>query len=1098
VSRHSEKIIGNFLAHSCCYSSQAPDNEEPEVNTKNLEKMPALSLSLDALHASLQEMTQKIDLGGGGAAGQIRKDVHSGCLLADRLWNLKDLQGRLFARTFTLRGHIDANPDDEDAEDERNTGHTSACKTQPRSSIRVGIATRIEIAVWLQAIQREDKPPGVQQLQLLRMIFERCWIEAREIRSSSINTTDAEPLRHMIQGLPGAGKSELIKWICRGFEEIFGFQHGVQYVCLASQNTMAALINGFTNHSWGGVPVTRAQFDQWQNTNWNTPQVSPLFEKNQHMRWILIDEGSTTSAEVFGIVESNVTRSTRSTGTWKIREGSRNQERPFGGCNLLFFVDWWQLPPVKSTDLKATPYPEKSASPMVQKAMTFFWNRSIDSFTGMTELTHSYRQALDPWFSEFLEQCRHGRLSWSMYFFFHGLPTLMPGSWMPTQDGPGELLCKSAACQKLWDSDWLEMRRTFASFAEMQMLECDVCKSIRADRCRVRQSDKADARHTESPFTEAPYVVPYNLPKYFAQQLRALQFAQNAQPPQQLLWIVARDMPFLGDIKRLKGAELSKREAQWLQKHDQATNGIMGFFPATLNEPVRFTATQSKQLRIFKNTRGVLVNWELHPVDVALLQGEQSQEIILKQTPRKLYVQIPGATWQYSQSLPPGVYPLKPVFRPWHLDKAGNNRIRRFGYQLVPDFSGTAHSYVGYTLKAALADCLSWDNTPTRDHMLRSYCTMSRTCTAKTLLVMQPFAPMLFRQGELAGPHLMMEFWHGRLAAEDVKAAWKSAETSQGKAKNRLEDILWPCSMCKKDLESSCYGVAQKRDHRFLAHYWQRIMVPGEWRVCMNCKGTLRGAAFTDYECRACHQELPVDRFDAERLKTWRQQKNYEQIICLRCEPLWSMQWWEKRVDRNNYTCRICSKALPKIAYGAEGFSRQEGITCMECDRPAVVQQKKLDHKKFNCSGPCERRQLSHLEFTAAMLLHKDAQKWLCKICQFPKCAQCGLPSSAPLTRDDYTRAGKCKRTWTCQLCLYPPCAGCGLERSRLDKRKSVQLKLWYCPKCRGREIAKTTQKHPPCSGCGAKKAKAVQEPKHAHRPWRCSSCWRKADSKSA
>ena len=70
-----------------------------------------------------------------------------------------------------------------------------------------------------------------------------------------------------------------------------------------------------------------------------------------------------------------------------------------------------------------------------------------------------------------------------------------------------------------------------------------------------------------------------------------------------------------------------------------------------------------------------------------------------------------------AQALPPGVYPLKPVFRPWHLDKAGNNRIRRFGFQLVPDFSGTAHSYVGYTLKAALADCLAWDTAPTRDHM---------------------------------------------------------------------------------------------------------------------------------------------------------------------------------------------------------------------------------------------------------------------------------------------------------------------------------------------------------------------------------------------
>jgi len=113
------------------------------------------------------------------------------------------------------------------------------------------------------------------------------------------------------------------------------------------------------------------------------------------------------------------------------------------------------------------------------------------------------------------------------------------------------------------------------------------------------------------------------MPKYFAQQLRALQFAQSAQPPQQLFWIVARDTPYLGDIKNLKGLELAKREAQWLQKHDQATQGIMGFFPATLRQPVRFTATESRKHKIFKNTRGIFVNWELHPVDVALLQGQQ-------------------------------------------------------------------------------------------------------------------------------------------------------------------------------------------------------------------------------------------------------------------------------------------------------------------------------------------------------------------------------------------------------------------------------------------------------------------------------------------
>ena len=88
--------------------------DEPEINSKNLEKMPAISLSLTKLHESLQEMTQTLQLSGGGTAGQIRKDVQCGCILADSLWNLKELQRRQFSRTFTLQGHVDALPRDED------------------------------------------------------------------------------------------------------------------------------------------------------------------------------------------------------------------------------------------------------------------------------------------------------------------------------------------------------------------------------------------------------------------------------------------------------------------------------------------------------------------------------------------------------------------------------------------------------------------------------------------------------------------------------------------------------------------------------------------------------------------------------------------------------------------------------------------------------------------------------------------------------------------------------------------------------------------------------------------------------------------------
>ena len=900
----------------------------------------------------------------------------------------------------------------------------------------------------------------------------------------------------MIQGLPGAGKSEIIKWICRAFQEIFGFKHGVHYVCLASQNTVAALINGYTLHSWGGVPVTQTQKQAWQNTNWNTPQLSPLFEKNQHMRWILIDEGSTASAEVFGIVEDNVRRSIRSTGTWKMRQSTRGEERPFGGCNLLFFVDWWQLPPVLSTDLKSTPFPENPASAMVQKAMSMFWNRGVNSLTGVTELTHSYRQALDPWFSERLRQCRHGDLSWTMYCFLHGLPTFVPGSWMPQPEGAAILLCGNPACESLWKTEWLAMRKELAAVDDMLAVECTVCKDLRAERCRVRENDKNDTRQAEAPFPDAPYIVPCNMPKYFAQQLRALEFAQTAQPPQQLLWIVARDTAMLGDIKNLKGRELAKREAQWLQKHDQATNGIMGLFPTTLNQPVRFTNTVSKELRIFKNTRGVLVNWELHPVDVALLQGEQAQEIILKQTPRKLYVQIPGATWKYSQAMPAGVYPLKPVFRPWNLDKQGSDRNKRFGFQLVPDFSGTAHSYVGYTLKAALADCLAWDVTPTCDQMLRAYCSMSRTCTAQTLLVMQPFAPMLFRQGPLPGPQLMMEFWHGRLAAEGVEAAWKTAEASHSSAKYHLEDIAWPCGICKEELLPSHYGVTTKTDHRSLDQYWERIMVPGEWHICMKCKCTLRGVAkHTAYEYRACHQELPEESFNAERLAIWREYCHYDQILCLQCAPIFETSWWDKKADKAKYTCSVCNKALPRSNYCADGFSTPNAIVFKDCNRAKVVEQKHLADKKINCTGPCGRQQLTHHEFTAQMFLDKNFSNWICKECQFPKCEKCHLPSDDPVPFGP--AAKKYQRHWVCEWCLYLSCAGCGSKRTRAKTNKDLHFQMWFCRPCLGKALDDTEEEHPACSSCNVKKSEAQQKPLHAHRAWRCGTCWRKAESEN-
>ena len=59
----------------------------------------------------------------------------------------------------------------------------------------------------------------------------------------------------MIQGLPGSGKTQVIQWIRSFFEDVMGYVHGRDFICLASMNTMAALIGGMTIHSWAEVPV---------------------------------------------------------------------------------------------------------------------------------------------------------------------------------------------------------------------------------------------------------------------------------------------------------------------------------------------------------------------------------------------------------------------------------------------------------------------------------------------------------------------------------------------------------------------------------------------------------------------------------------------------------------------------------------------------------------------------------------------------------------------------------------------------------------------------------------------------------------------------
>ena len=108
-----------------------------------------------------------------------------------------------------------------------------------------------------------DIRPTEEQRAVLEALVERVEVEAQEEQSATRETSEQEPLFDLVHGFPGTGKTELIFWIRELFEKQLGRTHGIEFVCPAYQNIMAANINGFTIHHWSGIPVQKRRRLSW-------------------------------------------------------------------------------------------------------------------------------------------------------------------------------------------------------------------------------------------------------------------------------------------------------------------------------------------------------------------------------------------------------------------------------------------------------------------------------------------------------------------------------------------------------------------------------------------------------------------------------------------------------------------------------------------------------------------------------------------------------------------------------------------------------------------------------------------------------------------
>lgn len=132
-----------------------------------------------------------------------------------------------------------------------------------------------------------------------------------------------------LTGEPGAGKThtinEYIKWLR---------ERGVEPAVTASTGIAATHVNGMTIHSWSGIGIKK------RVTDWDIEMIQSREKTAQRIvqaKVLIIDEISMLDADTLNSVDK-VLRA--------LRQPVLSEAKPFGGLQVIFVGDFFQLPPV--------------------------------------------------------------------------------------------------------------------------------------------------------------------------------------------------------------------------------------------------------------------------------------------------------------------------------------------------------------------------------------------------------------------------------------------------------------------------------------------------------------------------------------------------------------------------------------------------------------------------------------------------------------------------------------------------------------------------------------------------------------------------------
>ena len=231
----------------------------------------------------------------------------------------------------------------------------------------------------------------------------------------------------------------------------------LDYQMVSLQAVMAELLEGDTIHHALGINP----FGDKPNKKTKQRQTD-IANRILQWRWLFIDEISMVSAKLLAEVDHKL-RSIMSDVN-KLKKDASGHPLPFGGLNVVFVGDFWQLDPPKGGFLANIPVDfmrnarKYDPKPDVAYGQALFWHEGRGSVQGITELTECVRTE-DAWLLQIQKEMRAGALSTDSWHFLHGRETNVPGSSVD-----GHNTCGNHSCSTTWRES---------------KIECDICKEER-------------------------------------------------------------------------------------------------------------------------------------------------------------------------------------------------------------------------------------------------------------------------------------------------------------------------------------------------------------------------------------------------------------------------------------------------------------------------------------------------------------------------------------------------------------------------------------------------------------------------------------------